>query len=144
MPDKKLIVASGGPELEKINKMAEGHSNIQVLGWINDDQLINYLGKCLATIYIPVREDFGMSAVESMQAGKPVIGVAEGGLLEIITDNKNGLLLKPDFSLVELRAAIRQITPALALAMEPACYETAKKFSEQAFIKGINNVINAL
>ena len=79
MPDKKLIVASGGPELEKITKMAEGHANITVLGWINDAQLLEYLGKCLATIYIPVREDFGMSAVESMQAGKPVIGVAERG-----------------------------------------------------------------
>ena len=40
-----------------------------------------------------VREDFGMSAVESMQAGKPVIGVAEGGLLEIITDNKMACFL---------------------------------------------------
>lgn len=141
MPDKKLVVASGGPELEKIKKMAEGHDNIIVLGWINDEQLIDYLGKCLSTIYIPIREDFGMSAVESMQAGKPVIGVAEGGLLEIINDNKNGLLLKPDFTVEDLRAAVGQITPARAQTMESACYETAKKFSEQAFIEGMKKLI---
>ena len=137
MSDKKLVVASGGPELEKIKKMAEGHANIQVVGWINDEQLISYLGKCLATIYIPIREDFGMSAVESMQAGKPVIGVAEGGLLEIIDEHKNGTLLKPDFTTDDLRAAVQQMTPELAQTMETDCYETAKKFSEQSFIAGI-------
>ena len=143
MPDKKLVVASGGPELENIKKMAAGHENITILGWIDDDQLLNYLGKCLATIYIPVREDFGMSAVESMQAGKPVIGVAEGGLLEIITDKKNGLLLKPDFTVDDLRTAVDQLTPAQAQAMENACYETAEKFNEQAFIDGVKKILNA-
>lgn len=141
MPDKKLIVASGGPDLEKIKKMAQGHTNITVLGWIDDNQLLEYLGKCLATIYIPIREDFGMSAVESMQAGKPVIGVAEGGLLEIIDEHKNGLLLKPDFTTDDLRAAIKQITPDLAKTMENSCYETAEKFSEQAFVEGMKSVI---
>ncbi len=141
MPDKKLIVASAGPDLEKIKKMAKGHQNITILGWINDAQLLDYLGKCLATIYIPIREDFGMSAVESMQAGKPVIGVAEGGLLEIINDHQNGLLLKPDFSVDDLRAAIRQMTPELAKTMENSCLETAKKFSEQTFTEGIKSVI---
>lgn len=142
MPDKKLIVASGGPDLEKIKKMAEGHDNIQVLGWINDEQLINYLGKCLATIYIPIREDFGMSAVESMQAGKPVIGVAEGGLLEIIQDNQNGMLLKPDFTVDDICMAVKQMTLEKAQTMENACHETSKKFNERSFIEGIKNAIN--
>ena len=122
--------------------MAAGHNNIQILDWINDDQLIDYLGKCLATIYIPIREDFGMSAVESMRAGKPVIGVAEGGLLEIIEHEKNGILLKPDFTVDDLRAAVRQMSPAQAQTMENACYETAKKFNEQTFIEGIKKAIN--
>ncbi|HSR89319.1 MAG TPA: glycosyltransferase [Candidatus Udaeobacter sp.] len=143
LPDKKLIIASSGPDLEKIKSLAAGHPNITILGWINDEQLLNYLGKCLATIYIPIREDFGMSAVESMQAGKPVIGVAEGGLLEIINDNKNGLLLEPDFDLANLRETINQMTPNLAKTMENNCYETAKKFSEQTFITGMKNVIYA-
>lgn len=143
MPDKKLVIASGGPELEKIKKMAEGHANITVLGWINDSQLLQYLGNCLATIYIPIREDFGMSAVESFAAGKPVIGVAEGGLLEIITANKTGLLLKPNFTTDDLRAAVRQITPDLAKTMENSCYETAQKFNEQSFVEGMKNAIKS-
>jgi glycosyltransferase involved in cell wall biosynthesis len=141
LPDKKLVVASGGPELERIQKMAEGHANITILGWINDAQLLEYLGKSLATIYIPIREDFGMSAVESMQAGKPVIGVAEGGLLEIITDQKNGLLLAPNFTMSDLQEAIQKITPNLAKEMEKDCYLTAQKFSEKAFVEQIKKIL---
>lgn len=144
MPDKKLVVASGGPDLEKIKAMAEGRDNIQILGWISDEKLIELLGKCLATIYIPIREDFGMSAVESMQAGKPVIGSAEGGLLEIISNNKNGILLKPDFSLEDLKQAVRTMSKDSANAMEPACYETAKRFSEQSFIAGMKANISSV
>ena len=42
------------------------------------------IGQCIATIYIPDHEDFGMTPVESMATGKPVIGVQEGGVLETI------------------------------------------------------------
>ena len=142
MPDKKLVVASGGPELEKIQKMAEGHPNITIIGWIDDDQLLEYLGRCLATIYIPIREDFGMSAVESMQAGKPVIGVAEGGLLEIIENNKNGILLPADFTMIALQEAIKSMTPEKSKQMEDSCYQTSQKFSEKSFIEGIKKAAN--
>ncbi|TAN34039.1 glycosyltransferase [Patescibacteria group bacterium] len=141
MPDKKLVVASGGPDLEKIQKLAAGCQNIKVLGWISDQELEQHLGKCLATIYVPVREDFGMSAVESMNAGKPVIGAAEGGLLEIIEHEKNGFLLKPDFSAEDLRAAVRAMTADKAAAMANACLATSKKFSEQNFIEGMKKIV---
>lgn len=141
LPDKKLVVASGGPELEKIKKIAQNSPNITILGWINDEQLLSNLGKCLATIYIPIQEDFGMTAVESMRAGKPVIGVAEGGLLEIIEPQKNGFLLKPNFSVDDLCEAINAMTPERAQAMEGACRETSKKFSESSFVEGMKKVI---
>lgn len=141
MPDKKLVVASGGPELERLKKMAEGHPNIRILGWISDDDLLGYLGRCLATIYVPIREDFGMSPVESMAAGKPVIGVAEGGLLEVVGDNKNGILLRPEFSVDELAGAVRAMTPERALAMEPACYETSRRFTEETFLENMRAII---
>jgi len=141
MPDKKLVVASGGPELEKIQKMAVGYPNIKVLGWIADDELLKYLGGCLATIYIPVREDFGMSAVESMQAGKPVIGAHEGGLLEIIEQNKNGLFLPENFDINDIVGAVKELTLEKAREMEKYCYQTAAKFTEEKFKENLEKEI---
>jgi glycosyltransferase involved in cell wall biosynthesis len=64
--------------------MAERVENIDVLGWVDDENLCDLMGRCIATIYIPRDEDFGISPVESMAAGKPVIGVQEGALLETV------------------------------------------------------------
>ncbi|MDQ1337021.1 MAG: hypothetical protein QG552_3971, partial [Thermodesulfobacteriota bacterium] len=84
MPAKRLVVVSGGSDMPKIREMAERVENIEVLGWVGDEKLCDLIGRCIATIYIPRDEDFGISPVESMAAGKPVIGVQEGALLETV------------------------------------------------------------
>jgi glycosyltransferase involved in cell wall biosynthesis len=142
MPDKKLVIASGGPELERIKKLASGHSNITVLGWISDADLLQYLGKCLATIYIPVREDFGMSPAESLVAEKPVVGVAEGGMLEVLEDKKTAWLLPPDFTLDDLVQKIQSITPEAVRQMEPACRAAGLQFTEEKFISIMKEAVS--
>ncbi len=89
MSDKRLVVISGGADMSRIKKIAQGALNIEVLGWVGDEQLFDLMGRCIATIYIPRDEDFGISPVESMAAGKPVIGVQEGGLLETVGEGGN-------------------------------------------------------
>jgi len=88
MPKKNLVVVSGGSEIHKIEEAAERAKNIQVLGWVDEEKLQDLTGKCIATIYIPTDEDFRISPVESMAAGKPVIGVKEGGLLETVGEGR--------------------------------------------------------
>ncbi|RMD76866.1 glycosyltransferase [Candidatus Dojkabacteria bacterium] len=142
MPDKRLIVASGGPELDKLKKMAQGHKNIEIKGWISDEELFEILGRCLATIYIPIREDFGMSPVESMSAGKPVIGVNEGGLRETIIHDKTGILLDPKFNVNDIINAVHEMTPQKALSMKKYCEERAKDFTEDKFIDKIREYLS--
>jgi glycosyltransferase involved in cell wall biosynthesis len=141
MPDKRLVVASGGPDEARLREMAKGHDNITVLGWVSDADLLRYLGNCLATIYIPVREDFGMSPVESMGAGKPVIGVAEGGMLEVIEDKKNGWMLPPHFVVEDIVRLVQTITPEMCAAHEAACYATAARFTVDQFLKNMQKII---
>jgi glycosyltransferase involved in cell wall biosynthesis len=78
-----------------------------------------------------------MSAVESLAAGKPVIGVAEGGLPEIIRDPENGLLLQPGFSLEDLVAAVAWMSPAQAARMRNDCRHRAEMFGASRFINDI-------
>jgi glycosyltransferase involved in cell wall biosynthesis len=98
MPDKQLVITSGGTELQKLQKLANQAHNIHFTGWVDDTKLAKLVGESIATLYLAKDEDFGMSPLESMAAGKPVIGVAEGGLLETIIPNKTGFLLKPSLS----------------------------------------------
>ena len=88
MPNKRLLVVSEGVDMPKIKRIAEKARNIEMLGRLGEEHLCELIGRCIATICIPRDEDFGISPVESMAAGKPVIGVQEGGLLETVGDDR--------------------------------------------------------
>ncbi len=48
----------------------------------------------LAVVYLPKDEDFGLVPVEAMAHARPVIGAAEGGLLETVVDGETGFLVE--------------------------------------------------
>ncbi|MCX7066428.1 MAG: glycosyltransferase [Methylococcales bacterium] len=143
LPDKKLVVVSGGSEEAKLREMAQNYSNIHITGWQSDEQIRHWVGNAIATIYIPVDEDFGMAPVESMAAGKPVIGVADGGLLETLQHGKTGLLLPKQLLITDIVDAVKFMDKDAALAMREACEKSAKRFSREIFIQGINEVLHS-
>jgi len=162
MPDKRLVVVSGGMDLPKMHRMTEKAQNIDVLGWVDDEKLCDLMGRCIATIYIPRDEDFGISPVESMAAGKPVIGVQEGGLLETVGDQgsavgsqssegvaKSGLLISDCGVLVPKEPeveyvikAVEWMTPKRAFGMRGSCEERAKRFDTDVFLQKMRDVID--
>ncbi len=141
MPDKRLVIASTGSELEKLKKMAEGKKNITFVGAVDDRKLQELLGKCIASIYIPRDEDFGISPVESLAAGKPVLGVAEGGLLETITDNETGILIPASPSPEDLIDAVQELDAKRALSMRESCEQRAGQFSKEIFLEKMRGLI---
>ena len=93
MPEQKLIVTSGGSQLEALQKLACDAPNIEFTGWVTEERLTELVGHCRATIYIPKDEDFGLSALESVYANKWVIGVCDGGVAESVKDGVTGDLI---------------------------------------------------
>jgi glycosyltransferase involved in cell wall biosynthesis len=140
LPDKKLIVTSGGSEYARLTKLAANASNITFTGWVTEDVMRDLVGNAIATIYIPKDEDFGMTPVESMAAGKPVIGANEGGLRETIVPGETGLLLSRDVRDEEILEAVALLTKAKALEMRWACEQRAQLFSKQLFLDKMNQV----
>lgn len=141
MPDKKLVVASGGSQLALIRSLAEGAPNITVLGWVDDQELAMLVGRSIACLYLPVDEDFGMSAVEAMAAGKPIIAVNEGGLLETVIDGETGSLLPVAFDINDICDAVRAMSEETALSMRAACQRRAKTFSRDHFIRRMRAIL---
>lgn len=144
LPDRRLVVASGGGELERLRARAGNAANINFTGWISDATLQRLIAGAIATIYVPRDEDFGMSPVESMSAGKPVIGVAEGGVAETVLDGETGLLLPPGFGPAELVNALHKLTPERALSMRQSCERRAGLFSREQFVGGMRHIIDRL
>ena len=79
-----------------------------------------------------------MSAIESMAAGKPLIGVAEGGMLETVIDGQTGILLPPNPAIEQIAVAVLDMTAHLALSMRDRCEQRAMDFTEERFLERIS------
>jgi glycosyltransferase involved in cell wall biosynthesis len=80
---RKLRIVGEGPEYKALRKSAA--SNVEFCGRVPDSDLRELYARCRAFL-MPGEEDFGMTMVEALASGKPVIGLARGGALEIVPD----------------------------------------------------------
>jgi glycosyltransferase involved in cell wall biosynthesis len=85
---KPLIIFGDGPERERLLKHAR--PNIQFLGQITDDYKAQLMSRCLAFIH-PQNEDCGITAIEAMSAGRPIIAYDEGGATETVVAGETGV-----------------------------------------------------
>jgi glycosyltransferase involved in cell wall biosynthesis len=141
MPDRKLVITSGGSDLARLRRIAQAAENITFTGWIGENELRSLMGNAIATIYVPKDEDFGMSPVESMAAGKPVIGVREGGLLESVIHGETGLLVRPEPVEDDIIEAVQQMDARTALSMRGACEEQARRFEKGVFLEKMKEIL---
>jgi len=78
---RKLIVAGDGPEYRRLRRMAA--PNIQFAGRVSDSELRDLYARSRALL-LPGEEDFGITPVEALASGKPVIALGRGGALETV------------------------------------------------------------
>lgn len=83
----KLKVVGSGEQEAELKALAKG--NIEFLGQVSEADKAFLLARCRALIF-PQEEDFGITAVEALASGRPVIAYRGGGALEIITDGVTG------------------------------------------------------
>ena len=87
-----LKIVGIGPELKKLKEICYKLQtrNIEFLGQVSDEKLVELYSNAEALIF-PQEEDFGITALESMASGRPVIAYRGGGALETIVENVTGL-----------------------------------------------------
>lgn len=86
---KQLIIAGEGADLFRLKSLAVESPNIKFTGRVANDQKRELLQKARGFIFCSV-EDFGITMVESIAAGTPVIALRGGGAKEIINEGKTG------------------------------------------------------
>jgi glycosyltransferase involved in cell wall biosynthesis len=76
-----------GPEEERLRKMAG--PQVEFMGWLPDDQVLAAYRGCRAFLF-PGMEDFGLTPLEAMACGKPVIAYGRGGIIETVVPAEAG------------------------------------------------------
>jgi len=143
MQDKKLVVIywENDPQKQEIFDLGKWYKNIQFITLPWNIGFTDYVGKAIATIYIPIDEDFWMSPVESMSAWKPVLWVNEWWLKESIIHEKTGYLIPEWWNPDDIVKAIEYLTPEKCLEMRKNCEERAKDFSYEEFERQVNSYV---
>ncbi len=88
---ERLVVVGSGPEEARLRKIAG--SETEFAGWAPPERVVELLAGASALV-IPGVEDFGITALEAMACGTPVVSVAEGGITETVIDGVTGILLE--------------------------------------------------
>ena len=86
---RKLIIAGDGPDRERLESLADGAPNIHFEGRVEDKRKSELMAKARGFIF-PGVEDFGITPIEAMSLGTPVIALRAGGLKETVSDGVSG------------------------------------------------------
>lgn len=134
---KKLKIYGDGIDLLRLKKIAKGYDNIEFLGWVDDVAKADLYSHCLAFIY-PQEEDFGITAVEAMASGRPVIAYAKGGATETVIDDLTGKFFKEQ-TVNSLAEALQNFDSSKFDSQ--AIRRHAEKFSVERFKKDMKKYI---
>jgi len=115
----------------------EVKSNIEFLGYISDKEKAKYLSQARAFIH-PQEEDFGITAVEAMASGRPVIAYRAGGALETVIENQTGVFFD-DQNWESLADAVLRFDES-QFNPEKIC-QHAQKFSTENFKKEMIEIV---
>lgn len=123
-----LLVVGDGQENERLKKRAK--SNIEFLGSLSNAAIADLYSKCRAFIF-PGLEDFGITPVEAMASGAPVVAYGVGGASETVT-SKTGILFKPQ-TVEALMSAVNQMESDHPRFLEQECRTQAALFTKERF-----------
>lgn len=133
--NRRLVVMSDGPDTPRLKKMA-GNS-IVFLGKVDEATKIKELQKASCFIF-PNEDDFGISPVEAMAAGTPVIAYKAGGALDTVVPGLSGLFFEKQ-TVDDLTAAMQLFEQQSFDAKQVIAH--AKQFEEAIFRKKIKALV---
>jgi glycosyltransferase involved in cell wall biosynthesis len=124
---RRLLIAGSGPELKNLKSMAK--SNVEFLGRVSEEDSKRLYQNAKAFLF-PGFEDFGITPVEAMASGTPVIAYGKGGVTDSVVPGKTGVF----FPKQTTESLITGIEEFESLSLDPRdCRKRADFFSVDNF-----------
>lgn len=133
-----LVIIGEGSDRRRLEKMAE--DNIKFLGFQDEEHLAAYYQGAKALIF-PGEDDFGITIVEAMSFGKPVLAYGRGGALETVIPGKTGELFMSEVPEI-LADSVRRMSRDMEKYDAKEIKTHAEKFSRENFEKEFKKFVD--
>jgi glycosyltransferase involved in cell wall biosynthesis len=145
-PDVRLIIAGKGEEEEKLKSLAEKSGVggcVHFVGHLDQQTLGAYIKNARALVLPSLTEGLGRVAIEAHLLERPVIASRVGGIPEIVSDEKTGLLVEPGDAESLGNALVKLLdNPELADSMGKAGKEAViNKFNYQTYYRSYYDMV---
>ncbi len=134
----KIAGSPAGYYFEKDKLVEKSKGKVEFLGQVTDKELSKLYKGAKGFLALAKDEDFGITPVEAMLSGTPVIAFNGGGYKETVLQGRTGILFD-DYSVDGLIAAINKFEKTKINSKD--CIEQAEKFSKERFKKEIDNFV---
>ena len=136
----RLTMVGVGPLEERLR--ADLPPNVEIRGWIPRSELRALYASASGFIHV-AEEDFGISMVEALAAGTPVIALAAGGAKDIVRDGIDGVLVT-DATADRIRAAAEEVSGAQwdRSSLAARAGEFSREKFEQRMCAGLTSVMD--
>lgn len=101
----RLTMVGVGPLEGRLRKRLP--NNVELLGWVSSDELAGLYGRAAGFVHVG-EEDFGITMVEALAAGTPVVALDAGGARDIVRSGIDGVLIQ-GAELESLKSGIRAV-----------------------------------
>lgn len=130
-----LTVIGDGPEATRLQALAG--PSVRFLGFTDQKVILDEMSWAAAFIF-PSNEDFGITPVEAMAAGLPVIAFGQGGATETVVDGETGLFFAEQTasSLISAWNLFQKKTWSA-----DRCRQRAAEFSKEKFLTSLQRYI---
>lgn len=128
-------------ELAQSSAAKESGARIEFLGYVSDAQLVELYGRARAFLALAQDEDFGITPVEAMMTGTPVIAYRGGGYLETVVEGKTGVFFD-ELSVDRLSRAITQFEQQEKQFDPAALHHHAMRFGKKRFQEQMAQLID--
>jgi glycosyltransferase involved in cell wall biosynthesis len=136
---RRLRVVGDGPEFRALRRMSK--PNVEFCGRVSDRELRELYARCRAFL-LPGEEDFGLTPVEALASGKPVIALGRGGALETVpTADPLGGILYDEPNEESLAAAIERFERIEAQIKPAALQASVARFAESEFLRKMGSIL---
>lgn len=129
----RLLLIGEGPDTILARRQVKKRNLEDRVQFLGNQSRVEAVLPCADLFLIPSEEEsFGLSALEALACGVPVIGTSGNGLVEVVDDYRNGFLLPVGDTTAMARASISLLkdTQRLNEFKKAAAEQASKRFEE--------------